>query len=141
MGLKVNKLNDRRRTTKLFLAACVITVTGFLFFIFEIRPALSDEQKMLSIVFREGQTLRSVANEYLGDPNLWPEILRVNKLTSINQIQPGVKLKIPANEISLANTAIESALLMIQKATESVYQAFPDWTPGLHEKIKAILAQ
>ncbi len=28
-----------------------------------------------------------------------------------------------------------------QKATESVYQAFPDWTPGLHDKIKAILAQ
>jgi tripartite ATP-independent transporter DctP family solute receptor len=28
-----------------------------------------------------------------------------------------------------------------QKATESVYQAFPEWTPGLHDTIKAILAQ
>ena len=124
MGPNILRLNDRRQTTKLFLAAYVITVTGFLFFIFGIRPAISDEQKMLSIVFREGQTLRSIANEYLGDPNLWPEIMRANKLTSINQIQPGVKLKIPANEISLANTAIESALLMIQKATESGARVF-----------------
>jgi len=28
-----------------------------------------------------------------------------------------------------------------QKATESVYMTFPDWTPGLHENIKSILAQ
>ena len=27
-----------------------------------------------------------------------------------------------------------------QKATESVYSAFPKWTPGLHDKIKGILA-
>lgn len=29
----------------------------------------------------------------------------------------------------------------LQKATEAAYQAFPDWTPGLHDRIKAILAQ
>jgi TRAP-type transport system periplasmic protein len=28
-----------------------------------------------------------------------------------------------------------------QKATASVYNAFPKWTPGLHEKIEAILKQ
>lgn len=28
-----------------------------------------------------------------------------------------------------------------QAATESVYSAFPQWTPGLHQKIRAILAQ
>ena len=28
-----------------------------------------------------------------------------------------------------------------QKATASVYNAFPKWTPGLHDKIEAILKQ
>jgi hypothetical protein len=32
-------------------------------------------------------------------------------------------------------------LAAFQKSTESVYRAFPNWTPGLHEQIQAIIAK
>jgi TRAP-type transport system periplasmic protein len=32
-------------------------------------------------------------------------------------------------------------LAAFQKQTESVYSAFPNWTPGLHEQIQAIIAK
>ena len=36
-------------------------------------------------------------------------------------------------------TFAQSDVAAFQKATEVVYTKFPDWTPGLHERVKAIL--
>jgi len=49
------------------------------------------------IVVRDGDTLWSVANYYLKDPRLWPEILKFNSLPSSdpNVILPGMKLRVP----------------------------------------------
>jgi hypothetical protein len=49
------------------------------------------------IVVREGDTLWSVANYYLKDPQRWPEIVRYNKLPSsdLNVILPGMRLRVP----------------------------------------------
>jgi len=49
------------------------------------------------IVVKEGDTLWSVANYYLKNPQLWPEILKYNKLPSSdpNVILPGMKLRVP----------------------------------------------
>jgi hypothetical protein len=49
------------------------------------------------ITVKEGQTLWSVANYYLKDPQRWPEILKYNKMSSSdpNVILPGVKLVVP----------------------------------------------
>ena len=49
------------------------------------------------ITVKEGDTLWSVANYYLKDPQRWPEILKYNSLPSsdLNVILPGMKLRVP----------------------------------------------
>ena len=49
-----------------------------------------------------GQTLRDIAQQQLGDPDLWTEILRANGLSSITDVQPGMDLVVPAGEIAAA---------------------------------------
>ena len=97
-------------------------------------PASWTQEHTLTVVVREGQLLRDIAETYLGDPNLWQEILRVNGLHSPNDVQPGVKLRIPRNEITLAHTALQSALRMIQKATKEGARVFAK--QGLDEAIQ-----
>ena len=55
---------------------------------------------------QDGQSLRDIAQEQLGDPDLWTEILRANGLASITDVQPGVELVIPAGEIAAADRAL-----------------------------------
>lgn len=49
------------------------------------------------ITVKEGDTLWSVANYYLKDPQRWPEILKYNNLPSSDSsvILPGMKLRVP----------------------------------------------
>lgn len=49
------------------------------------------------ITVKEGDTLWSVANYYLKDPQRWPEILKHNKLPSsdLNVILPGMRIRVP----------------------------------------------
>ncbi len=49
------------------------------------------------IIVKDGQTLWGVANEYLRDPQRWPEILKYNLLpvSDPNAVLPGMKLKVP----------------------------------------------
>ena len=42
----------------------------------------------LEVVVRPGQTLRQIASEYLGDPNLWHEIVRASDLGSAAEVDP-----------------------------------------------------
>lgn len=71
----------------------------------------------LTVTVRENQTLRDIAKEYLGNPNLWIDILRANNLTSAADIKVGMALKIPANELTRADRALKDALAIIDKAT------------------------
>jgi hypothetical protein len=73
---------------------------------------------------QDGQSLRDIAQEQLGDPDLWTEILRVNGLTSITDVRPGVELVIPAGEIAAADRALRSALAALQRATEEGARLF-----------------
>lgn len=86
-------------------------------------PTAAEEQS-LTVVVRDGQSLRDIAEEYFNDPNLWGEILRVNELGAAENVKPGMKLKVPSNEITLANAALVSSLEIIQKATETGAQIF-----------------
>jgi hypothetical protein len=86
--------------------------------------ALAQTDEILTIRVEEGDTLRDLAAEHLGDPDLWTEILRVNGLDAITDVEPGLELKIPAGEVALANRALEEALEVIQEATEEGAQLF-----------------
>jgi nucleoid-associated protein YgaU len=39
------------------------------------RPALAATDGMVRVTLKEGQSLQDLARQYLGDPNLWTEIL------------------------------------------------------------------
>jgi hypothetical protein len=83
--------------------------------------------EMLTVTVRENQSLRDIAKEYLGNPNLWVDILRANKLTSASDIKVGMSLKIPATALMRANKELRGALGIIDKATMAGARLFaPD---------------
>lgn len=71
--------------------------TFIIFFLILGTAARLGAEVLQEIVVKEGDTLWSVANYYLKDPQRWPDILKYNKLPSsdINVILPGMKLKVP----------------------------------------------
>jgi FecR protein/Glucodextranase, domain B/LysM domain len=86
--------------------------------------ALAQTSEVLTIRVEEGDTLRDLAAEHLGDPDLWTEILRVNGLDAITDVHPGLELQIPAGDVARANRALEAALDVIQQATEEGARLF-----------------
>jgi hypothetical protein len=90
-------------------------------------PAALAQQDEIVVRVEEGQSLRDVARQHLGDPDLWTEILRVNGLRSITDVQPGVELRIPTSEITEAERALQASLQTIQQATQEGARLFaPD---------------
>jgi len=67
-----------------------------------------------------GQSLRDIAQQQLGDPDLWTEIPRANGLASITDVHPGMELTVPAAEIAAADRALRRALAALQQATADV---------------------
>ena len=87
----------------------------------------ADDSSFLTVTIGNDETIRQVAEKYLSDPNLWPEILRSSGVKSIADLHPGMQLKIPVNEITDANRALIESLGQIQKANQAGAQLFaPD---------------
>jgi len=82
------------------------------------------ETDYLTVELGPDQTIRQVAQEYLADADLWPEILKASGYASITDISPGAALRIPANEISSANRALALSLDQIQSANLAGAQIF-----------------
>jgi hypothetical protein len=84
-------------------------------------------EETITVVIGSDQTIREVAEKYLSDPDLWPEILKSSGIRSVADLHPGMELTIPVNEISSANKALIEALGQIQKANAAGAQIFaPD---------------
>jgi hypothetical protein len=84
---------------------------------------IAQDKQLSTVTVGEGQSLRDIAQEYLGDPDLWTEILRANGL-SVADVHPGSKLKIPVGQVAAANKALADALDRIQQATEQGARLF-----------------
>jgi hypothetical protein len=70
----------------------------------------------LVVRLEEGQSLRDLAEQHLGDPDLWMEILRANNLAA-SDVRPGIEIEIPVSEIAAADRALQQSLETIQNAT------------------------
>ncbi len=86
-------------------------------------PASAAENEVVTVRLKEGQSLRDLAAEHLGDPDLWAEILRLNDL-SVGDVHPGIELKIPIGPVANANRALAESLRLIQQATEQGARLF-----------------
>ncbi len=73
---------------------------------------------------QEGQSLRDIAQQQLGDPDLWTEILKANGLQSVTDVRPGMELIVPAGAIAAADQALRRALATLQQATEQGARLF-----------------
>jgi Glucodextranase, domain B/FecR protein len=93
--------------------------------------AQSADNQYLTVIVGSDTTIRQVAEEYLSDPDLWPEILRTSGIETVADLHPGMELRIPVNEISAANQALIESLGQIQKANEAGAQIFAPDNIGL----------
>lgn len=70
-----------------------------------------------SVRFEDGDTIRGVAQRYLKDPDLWPQILELSGVESSATLKPGAILKIPVVQVASADAALATSLAAIQRAT------------------------
>lgn len=87
-------------------------------------PLAAQQGDYLVVRLETDQNIRQLAERYLDNPDLWPEILRASGLKSITELRTGITLRVPANEISTANKALVDALLQIQAANLAGAQLF-----------------
>ena len=80
-------------------------------------PPLPGHAQETKVRVQEGQSLRDIAQAQLGDPDLWTEILRANRLASPADVHPGMELVVPSGAIGGADRALAQALATIQRAT------------------------
>jgi hypothetical protein len=75
------------------------------------------EGPLEAVVFAEGDTIRAVAQRYLKDPDLWPQILELSGIGSPAGLVPGARLLIPVQQVAAADDALAVSLVAIQRAT------------------------
>lgn len=75
---------------RFILSMILLTVPGVL-------AAQDDTEKLQIIEVKRGDTLSKISRKYLEDPSQWPALLKYNHVSNPNLIQPGMKLKVPAN--------------------------------------------
>jgi len=71
-----------------------------------------------------GKSLREIAQEHLGDAELWQEILDSNGLRSVVEVQPGMRLKLPARVVMETNRQLTALQEEIQQATRLSARVF-----------------
>lgn len=81
----------------------------------------------IEVRLEPNQTIRQLAERYLGDPDLWPEILKASDVASVAQLSPGQPLRIPVDLIAAAERALARCADQIRLANLAGAQLFaPD---------------
>jgi len=84
----------------------------------------------VTVDVRVGQSVRDIAAEHLGDPDLWSEIMKANALASITEIRPGTRLVVPVGRITRATQALADASEQVQRANAAGARLFATATVG-----------
>lgn len=79
---------------------------------------------MVVIDFDPTLSIRQLARDYLGDANLWPEILETSGIASIVELKPGQKLRLPVSLVKAATRAVQLSQEAIQRANLAGAQLF-----------------
>lgn len=121
------RANGRRGYRRVAVFGRLIVVGLAVVLAGEQRARSEEDSAFLVVTIGSDDTIREVAERYLSDPDLWPEILRSSGVESIADLRPGMELRIPVNEITSANQALVQSLGQIQKANLAGAQLFaPD---------------
>lgn len=100
---------------------CIVLLFSLPFFLF------AQDIKEVSVKVKPNQSIREISQEYLGDPDLWEDILKTNNLKSAADVKPGMVLTIPIAAISMANRELSKSSTLIEKATKLSAKIFtPD---------------
>ncbi|MFO1470324.1 MAG: LysM peptidoglycan-binding domain-containing protein [Turneriella sp.] len=75
----------------------------------------AEAEKLQVIEVKRGDTLPKFPRNILKTPSQWPALLKYNKVDNPNLIQPGMKLKVPAN------LGKKPAAVVIYKAGKAQY--------------------
>lgn len=86
-------------------------------------PAVQPEP-MLVITFDPALSIRQLARDYLGDADLWTQILKTNGLASIVDLVPGQELRLPVSQVKAANQALRLSKKDIGRANRAGAQLF-----------------
>lgn len=98
-------------------------ISFILFFLFCV-GVNAQSVKPVEVVFDGSKNLRQLAEEYLGDPNLWEEILFNNGLRKVDQVTKGMTLKIDAEKIINTQKAKNIAKEKIDEANKEGAKLF-----------------
>jgi hypothetical protein len=77
-----------------------------------------------TVVFGPEDTLRSVVERYLNDPDLWPYVLELNAINTPASVVPGTELRMPVRQVRAADAALARSLVAIQLANAEGAQVF-----------------
>lgn len=81
-------------------------------------------EPMLVLAFDPAMSIRQLADDYLGDADLWTEILEASGLPSVVDLEPGQELRLPVSQVKAANRALNLAQRGIQHANQTGAQLF-----------------
>ncbi|MBN1154303.1 FecR domain-containing protein [candidate division KSB1 bacterium] len=78
----------------------------------------SQGEEIITVIVKEGQGPREIAQQVLGEPDLWNEILKINQLNSPSDLRPGMSLIVPIGSIKRSSYELQNTRLAIQTATD-----------------------
>ena len=79
----------------------------------------AEAPQVLTLTLDRGTSLRELAKRYLEDPDAWPQILHASGLSSVDQLRPGVELRIPVGASLELARALAALHRLIYQATEA----------------------
>ncbi|MBU1097005.1 MAG: FecR family protein [Bacteroidetes bacterium] len=126
-------MNVERRLTiarKIYLKLAAI-------FLMSVVPVTSYSQSFSTEkIIYHNQDLRSLAEKYFDDPDLWEVILTFNNLGSLSELKDGLELIIPSGIVNNTLSSINETNSTIRKATENGAKIFtPELINGAIQKL------
>ncbi|MCF6270142.1 MAG: FecR family protein [Melioribacteraceae bacterium] len=97
----------------------VIKIAQILFLLFILFDVNFAQKSNIKSIEYKNQSLRELADEYLGNPDYWETILRFNNLESTSNLEEGMTLEIPTGIVSSTLEKMDEAKSKISDANSN----------------------